>query len=249
MDGRFNTIAGWVLGAGIVLLGATLVTEELFKTEPPETPGYPIQGVQEATGTGGAAGAPEQPIAFYLQTADAARGEGVFRRCQTCHNADNGGANALGPNLWSTAGNSIAHRPDFQYSDALRAHAGARWDWDTLSTWLKSPRDFAPGTKMTFAGLANPQERADVMLFLNQHGGSLQIPPPPAAGAGGNAAAPAGSNTAAGNVAVGSGTTGNGMAADTNANAVVPATRDARSRGGPAATDVSGRAGQQRPQH
>jgi cytochrome c len=241
MDGRFNTIAGWVLGAGIVLLGATLVTEEMFKSEAPETPGYPIQGVQEETGAGGAAGAPEQPIAFYLQTADAARGEGVFRRCQTCHNADNGGANGLGPNLWGAVGNTIAHRADFTYSDALRAHAGARWDWDTLSTWLKSPRDFAPGTRMTFAGLANPQERADVLLFLNQHGGSLQVPPPPAAGAGGNAAAPAGSNTASGNLAAGSGTTGNGMAADTNANAVAPA---GSSRGGPAAANATARAGQ-----
>src|SRR6185295_14689091 len=82
MDGRFNTIAGWVLGAGIVLLGATLVTGEMFKAERPETMGYPIPGVQEE-GEGGAAAA-ELPIAHYLQTADAARGEAVFHRCQSC---------------------------------------------------------------------------------------------------------------------------------------------------------------------
>ena len=46
MDGRFNTIAGWVLGAGIVLLGATLVTHEMFKEERPEPMGYPIAGVE-----------------------------------------------------------------------------------------------------------------------------------------------------------------------------------------------------------
>ena len=62
MDGRFNTIAGWVLGAGIVFLGATLVSKEIFKAERPDPMGYPIAGVEEETKGGAAA---EQPIAFY----------------------------------------------------------------------------------------------------------------------------------------------------------------------------------------
>ena len=122
MDGRFNTIAGWVLGAGIVLLGSTLVVHEIYKAERPEPMGYPIAGVQEEGEGGGAAA--EQPIAHYLQTADAARGAAVFRKCQACHNADNGGANGLGPNLWGTAGNHVAHRADFSYSDVLKNHGG-----------------------------------------------------------------------------------------------------------------------------
>jgi len=192
MDGRFNTIAGWVLGAGIVLLGSTLVVHELYKAERPDPMGYPIAGVQEESESGAPA---EQPIAHYLQSADATRGAAVFRKCQACHNADNGGANGLGPNLWGTAGNRIAHRADYSYSDPLKNHGGT-WDWETLSAWLHSPRTFAPGTKMTFAGLSDPQERADVLLFLNQHGGSLTIPPPPA-----EAAAPAGGNAAQANEA------------------------------------------------
>ena len=188
MDGRFNTIAGWVLGAGIVLLGTTLVTGELFKSERPETMGYPIPGVQEEGAEGGAAA--EQPIAHYLQTADATRGENIFHRCQSCHNADNGGANGIGPNLWGTVGNTIAHRADFQYSDALKSHTG-RWDWDTLSTWLHGPSRFAPGTKMTFAGLSNPQDRANVIAFLNAHSDSpLPLPKAPAATAAAAGTAP-----------------------------------------------------------
>ena len=70
MDDRFNTIAGWVLGAGIVALGASLATGEVFKQHRPETMGYPIEGV-EAEGEGGAAAA-EEPIEFYLATADVA---------------------------------------------------------------------------------------------------------------------------------------------------------------------------------
>lgn len=204
MDGRFNTIAGWVLGAGIVFLGATLVSEEFFKAERPEHMGYPIPGVQEE-GEGGTAAAQDPPIEQMLQTADAARGAASFRKCGACHNADQGGANQLGPNLWSTIGNNIAHRPDFSYSEALRAHTG-RWDWDSLNQWLKSPRTFAPGTKMTFAGLSDPQERADVLLFLNQHGGTLTIPPPPAA-------APAAGNASAGNSSAGNSSAPAGNAA------------------------------------
>jgi cytochrome c len=215
MDGRFNTIAGWVLGAGIVLLGSTLVAGELFKAERPETMGYAIPGVQEEGAEGGGAAA-EQPIAHYLQTADAARGEAIFHRCQSCHNADNGGANGIGPNLWGTVGNTIAHRPDFAYSDALKSHTG-RWDWDTLSTWLHSPSRFAPGTKMTFAGLSDPQDRADVLLFLNQHGGTLTIPPPPPAGGATPGNAATGGNEPAANTAAASQQRAHAAAASGNA--------------------------------
>ena len=212
MDGRFNTIAGWVLGAGIVLLGANLVTGEIYKAERPETMGYPIAGVVEEGGSDGAAA--EQPIAHYLQTADAARGEAVFRKCAACHNADNGGASGLGPNLWAMMGSAVAQRAGFSYSDALRNHGG-NWDWETTSAWLHSPRTFAPGTKMTFAGLSDPQDRADILLFLNQRGGTLTVPPPPAE------AAPASGNAAEGNEAGANAAQAN--AAAPAANAAAPA--------------------------
>ncbi|MGQ0659894.1 c-type cytochrome [Sphingosinicella sp.] len=194
MDDRFNTIAGWTLGAGIVLLGATLVTGEIFKAERPEHMGYPINGVVEE-GEGGAAA--EQPIAHYLQTADATRGQAIFGKCQACHTINQGGAAGLGPNLYGVMGAGVArHAPGFNYSEPLRAHGGT-WDWETMSQWLRSPRTFAAGTRMTFAGLSDPQDRADILLYLNQNGGNLQVPPPPAAGAAeGNAAAPAGNGAA-----------------------------------------------------
>jgi cytochrome c len=178
MDNRTNTIAGWVLGAGVVLLGASLVTGEMFKAARPDTMGYPIEGVeQEGEGAAG-----EQPIAFFLQTADAGRGEQQFRKCAACHTIEQGGAQGLGPNLWANMGATIAHIPGFNYSDALRARSAETWTWENMSEWLRSPRSFAPGTRMTFAGMSNPQERADLMLYMNQMGSSLPLPPPPAVG-------------------------------------------------------------------
>jgi cytochrome c len=193
MTDRFNTIAGWVLGGGIVLLGATLVTGEYFKAERPETMGYPIAGVQEE-GAGGAEA--EQPIAHFLQTADAGRGERVFAKCAACHTINAGGASGVGPNLHATMGAPLAHVAGFAYSEALRGKGG-NWTWEAMSEWLRSPRAFAPGTKMTFAGLSDPQDRADLMVYMNAQGSALPLPAAPAAGP----AAPGPAGEAPGNAA------------------------------------------------
>jgi cytochrome c len=178
MDDRTNTIVGWVLGAGIVALGASIVAGEMFHQERPEKMGYPIEGV-ELEGEGGAAA--EQPIAFYLASADPAQGEQVFKKCAACHNAQPGGANQLGPNLYGIMGKPHASIAGFAYSDALKSKPG-NWDWESMSAWLKSPKAYAPGTKMTFAGLSKPEDRANVIAWLNQQSASpLPVPPPPAA--------------------------------------------------------------------
>ena len=179
MDDRFNTIAGWVLFAGIVGLGTSIVAGEMFHSERPEKMGYPIEGVV-LEGEGGAEA--EQPIAVYLASADAAKGEAVFKKCAACHNADQGGANALGPNLYAIMGAKHAAKPGFAYSDALKGKPG-NWDWQSMSDWLKSPKAYAPGTKMTFAGLGKPEDRANLMVWLNSKGSNLPLPAAPAAGA------------------------------------------------------------------
>jgi cytochrome c len=187
MDNRSNTIAGWVLGASVVFLGAWLVTGEIFSDEAPEKQGYAPPGVEEE---GAGAAEQEQPIAAFLQTADATRGQAVFAKCGTCHTITNGGANGLGPNLWGRMGAPIAAVAGYSYSEPLKAHASETWGWDNMSAWLASPRTFAPGTKMTFAGLSDPQDRADLLVYLNAQGGNLQLPPPPATGGGGGSETP-----------------------------------------------------------
>lgn len=116
-----------------------------------------------------------QPITYYLARADAARGEAFFQRCSYCHAITPGGPHGVGPNLYGVMGNRMATRPGFNYSGALREKGGT-WDWDSTNRFLQLPRSFLPGTRMTFAGVRNPQDRADVMLYLNQQGGSLPAP-------------------------------------------------------------------------
>jgi cytochrome c len=178
MQDHKNTIAGWVLFAGIILLGSSIVAGEVFHGERPETMGYPIEGVV-LEGEGAAA---EKPIDFSI--ADATKGEQVFKKCAACHNADKGGANALGPNLWGVLGEPIGKGANgFAFSEAL-ASKGGTWDFANLSDWLANPKKFAPGTKMTFAGLSNPQDRADIIAFLNAHSDAPKpLPAAPAAAA------------------------------------------------------------------
>ena len=183
MDSRSNTIAGWVLAGGIAALGFSIVSGMYFHGEAPEKPGYAIQGVE--SGDAGAAAA--VPIATLLATADVAKGEAIFKKCVACHTIASGGANGIGPNLWATVGKPLASHAGFAYSDALKTKGGT-WTFEALNEWLANPKKYAPGNKMTFAGLGNPEERAAVILYLNAQGSNLPLPAPPAADA---AAAPA----------------------------------------------------------
>ncbi len=175
MDDRSNTIAGWVLGAGIAALGASILFGNLFHSEAPEAgkQGYAIQGVESADG-GGAASA--VPLPTLLAAADATKGEAVFKKCMACHTATSGGANGIGPNLFHTLGEGIGQgKAGFAFSDALKSKGG-NWSFDNMNEWLSNPKKFAPGTKMTFAGLGNPEERANLMVYLNAQGSNLPLP-------------------------------------------------------------------------
>lgn len=183
MDNRSNTIAGWILGAGIVALGATIVTGEYFHGKDVEScesnDGYCPDYVAEAATATTGPGEPEQPIAFYLATADATRGEAAFRQCIACHSIAQGGPQGIGPNLYNVMGGPIAGKAGFGYSSALSG-IGGNWDWDNMSEWLLSPKRFASGTAMNFAGIKDGQRRADLLLYLNQNASSpLAVPPPP----------------------------------------------------------------------
>ena len=93
-------------------------------------------------------------------------------------------------NLWDVIGEPIGQGKGFAFSDAL-SKKGGTWNWDNLSQWLTSPRAFAPGTKMTFAGLGSPQDRADVIAFLNSHSDAPKpLPTAPAATAAAAGTAP-----------------------------------------------------------
>lgn len=197
MDDRFNTIAGWTLFGGIVALGLSSLSGHYFladKEHRPEKMGYVIEGVEAEAGAGAAAA---EPIATRLAKGDVAKGEATFAKCKACHAIAQGGANGIGPNLWGVVGASQAAHPGFAYSDALKGKGG-KWDFASLDEWLTSPAKYATGTKMSFAGISDPQQRADVILYLNAQGSNLPLPAAEAAAApAADASAPAADASAA----------------------------------------------------
>lgn len=179
MEDRFNTIAGWALFAGIVGLGLTSISSHYFSADKPHRPhhmGYEIEGVEAE---GGEDSGP--PLATLLATADVAKGEAIFAKCTSCHTINAGGAAGIGPNLHGVFGTVIGtHAPGFAYSEALKSHGG-NWTWENMDAWLKSPKAFANGTKMTFAGLGKAEDRAALLLYINSQGSNLPLPAAPAA--------------------------------------------------------------------
>lgn len=179
MDDRFNTTAGWVLFAGIIALGLSSISARYYQGDKPHRPekmGYEIAGV--VSSEGGAT--KEEPIEARLAAADPAKGEATFAKCKSCHTIDAGGANGIGPNLNGTMGKAVAGHAGFAYSDDLKK-VGGSWDWAKMDAWLKSPKAMAAGTKMTFAGLSDGAERANVIAYLNAQGSNLPLPAVPAA--------------------------------------------------------------------
>src|SRR5690606_29437078 len=97
-------------------------------------------------------------------------------KCIACHTINQGGANGIGPNLWAILGDPLAHgRGGFAFSDALKK-VGGNWTFEQMDKWLASPRAFANGTKMSFAGLSRPEERANVIAYMNAQGSNLPLP-------------------------------------------------------------------------
>jgi cytochrome c len=177
---EWNKIAGWVLAAVIAVLGLSIGTGYLFPVHYPETPAYVVQGVEVEAVAGGAAGEAERPIEFYLASADIAKGEAQFKKCASCHTIEKGGASGIGPNLYGVVGDPHAKVPGFAYSDAMKATAGKAWDWNSLSQWLANPKKYIPGNKMSFAGISKPEDRANLLAYLNSKDDApLPIPAAP----------------------------------------------------------------------
>jgi cytochrome c len=164
---QMNKILGAVLGTCLVLVALNIASGAIFAPEKPAKPGFDIAVPKEqAKGGTQAPAAQEPPIETLLASADPKRGEDTAHACGVCHTFEKGGPNKIGPNLWGIVGRARATEAGFDYSDGMK-QMGGTWTIDDLNKFLTKPMGFVPGTKMTFAGLARPAQRADVIAYLN----------------------------------------------------------------------------------
>ena len=101
------------------------------------------------------------------QSCDAAAGEKIFARCRACHSLEDG-KNGVGPHLFGIVGRPVASVADYSYSDAMKAYAegGTVWDHEHLAVYVEKPKDEVPGTKMVFPGLRKPEDRENLVCYL-----------------------------------------------------------------------------------
>ncbi|MCY3768422.1 MAG: hypothetical protein OXG56_03505 [Gammaproteobacteria bacterium] len=100
-----------------------------------------------------------------LRDADPGNGESVFFPCRACHTVGQGEPHRIGPNLWNIVDREIASMDSYSYSAALSELPG-KWSAGRLDAYIRSPAEFAPGTKMVFPGLEDPAHRADLLSWL-----------------------------------------------------------------------------------
>ena len=160
-----NKVLAAVLVAGIIAMLTGFIAKKLTDTEPLKQNAYKIEVTGETAAVATGAPAKAESIKDLLPKADVAQGEKVSKICGSCHAFVKSEGNRVGPNLAGVVGRARASIADFAYSDAMKAKGGS-WNEDSLNEFLWSPKDFVPGTKMGFAGLKKPEDRAAVIKWL-----------------------------------------------------------------------------------
>lgn len=179
---ELNKIIGAVLGTLLFVMGAGFVAEAIYSPIEGRGPGY---NLPEPEGEAGAepaeAEAPAVPLGTLLASANFEQGAKAVAKCQSCHNFGEGEGKKQGPPLYGVVGRPIASEADFAYSDSLAAHgaAGETWTYENLDKFLTAPSGFAEDTKMKFAGVKKPEERANILAYLATLSASpVPFPPP-----------------------------------------------------------------------
>ena len=160
-------IAAIILVIGIVI-GLDKISEKIFYAEKPEKAGYEVEVVAVSSAT--KSGSEEQvDISALMAMADLDQGKKIFKKCAACHSINQGGGNKIGPALYNVVQRDIGGVSDYKYSKSLMAY-GKKWTFEELNGFLIKPAKWIKGTKMAFAGLKKEEDRASVILFMNQNG-------------------------------------------------------------------------------
>ncbi len=164
---EINKIIAAVLLVVFLVIGIGKVSDIIFHVEKPKTPGYIVE-VEQTVATSTEAAEEKIDIATFMAMGDVATGEKIFKKCKSCHSIKQGGSNKIGPKLWNVMFRPVGAVTDYKYSKALTSY-GKEWSWEEMNGFLIKPSKWIPNNKMGFAGIKSENDRASVILYLNQN--------------------------------------------------------------------------------
>lgn len=164
---KFNKIAAGFLCGALLIMAGIKTADILLPHQHLESNAYPIEVPETAAGATAVAAAPTgpEPILALLASADIAAGEKLAKKCTACHSFDDGGKAKVGPNLWNVINATKGRDSGFSYSAALMERGG-EWTYTDLNGFLHKPKKWLSGTKMNYAGLKKPQDRANIIAWM-----------------------------------------------------------------------------------
>ena len=164
---EMNKIFAAILTAGVTFGAAGLIGRLIVHPTPLKESAIQIGEPAPVQAIAAIAAPALEPISPLLAAANVQAGQQLAQRqCASCHSFNEGGRSGVGPNLYGIVGAKHAHAVGFNYSAAIRAMADKPWTYEDMNAWIANPRGYAPGNKMTYAGMASAQNRADLIAYL-----------------------------------------------------------------------------------
>lgn len=164
---EFNKLFAAILVAGILAMLSGFIAKKVIHVEDPHENAFAIEVAEAAEGGGAAAvEAVAEPILALLASADVAKGQSLSKVCAACHTFNKGEPSRVGPNLYDVVNSKHAHMEGFAYSEAMKALGDKKWGYAELNAFLWNPKKAVSGTKMVFAGMKKPEDRAALIAYL-----------------------------------------------------------------------------------
>ena len=171
-----NKIIAAVLVTVLIVFGVGKISDIIFHVEAPKVQGYKVEVKLASSSSVESSSENQVDIASLLSMGDLKLGKKVFKKCAACHSINKDGGNKIGPKLWGVMFRPVGSITDYKYSKALSTY-GKEWSWEEMNGFLTKPSKWIKGNKMGFAGLKKDEDRASVILYLNQNSDSPKALP------------------------------------------------------------------------
>ncbi len=176
---EINKIIASIVLTIVIVLGINKLADTVYHVKTPDSTAYKVTAATKTKEDGkkeAAKNETQTDIKAFLALGSVDSGKKIFKQCAACHSISKGGSNKIGPALWGVLGRDIGSVTDYKYSKGM-SEFNETWIFDSLNAFLIKPKDYIKGTKMAYAGLKKENDRASVILYLNEQSDSPLLLP------------------------------------------------------------------------